>query len=146
VGWISVLPTVNVILNASSGVLLLAGFFFIKRRNVAAHRACMLSAFALSLLFLVSYVTYHSQAGSTRFGGQGIVRPIYFAILISHIFLAAVVLPLAIVTLRRALGGRFEDHRRIARKTFPIWLYVSVTGVLIYVLLYLVYEPAGIVP
>ena len=142
-GWISYLPTVNVILNATSGVLLLAGFVFIKRKNVHAHRACMITAFVVSLLFLVSYVTYHSQAGSTKFGGQGIVRPFYFGMLISHILLAATVLPLAIVTLRRALGGRFEDHKRIARKTFPVWLYVSVTGVLIYVLLYLVYTPAS---
>lgn len=145
-GWISYLPTLNVTLNASSGILLVAGFLFIKRKNIPAHKACMITAFTLSMLFLVSYVTYHSQAGSTRFGGQGIVRPIYFGMLISHIFLAAAVLPLAIVTLRRALKGRFEDHKRIARKTFPIWLYVSVTGVLIYVLLYLVYEPAGVAP
>jgi putative membrane protein len=143
VGWIAYLPTVNVILNATSGVLLVAGFLFIKRKNVPAHKACMITAFFVSLLFLVSYVTYHSQAGSTKFGGQGIVRPFYFGMLISHIFLAAAVLPLAIVTLRRALGGRFEDHKRIARKTFPVWLYVSVTGVLIYVLLYLVYAPAS---
>jgi putative membrane protein len=143
VGWISYLPTVNVILNATSGVLLLAGFVFIKRKNVHAHRACMITAFVVSLLFLVSYVTYHSQAGSTKFGGQGIVRPFYFGMLISHILLAATVLPLAIVTLRRALRGNFEDHKRIARKTFPVWLYVSVTGVLIYVLLYLVYTPAS---
>jgi putative membrane protein len=143
VGWIAYLPTVNVILNATSGVLLVAGFLFIKRKNVPAHKACMITAFVVSLLFLVSYVTYHSQAGSTKFGGQGIVRPFYFGMLISHIFLAAAVLPLAIVTLRRALGGRFEDHKRIARKTFPVWLYVSVTGVLIYVLLYLVYAPAS---
>ena len=142
-GWISYLPTVNVILNATSGVLLLTGFVCIKRKNIPAHKACMVSAFVVSLLFLVSYVTYHSQAGSTKFGGQGIVRPFYFGMLISHIFLAATVLPLSIVTIRRALRGRFEDHKRIARKTFPIWLYVSITGVLIYVLLYLVYTPAG---
>ena len=143
-GWIRYLPTVNVILNATSGILLLTGFVFIKRKNVPAHKACMVSAFFVSLLFLISYVTYHSQAGSTRFGGQGMIRPLYFGMLISHILLAATVLPLAIVTLRRAFGGRFEDHKRIARKTFPIWLYVSVTGVLIYVLLYLVYTPARV--
>lgn len=140
-GWIQHLPTVNVILNATSGVLLLSGYVFIKRKNIPAHKACMVTAFFVSLLFLVSYVTYHANAGSTKFGGQGIVRPLYFGMLISHILLAATVLPLAIVTLRRAFKGRFEDHKRIARKTFPIWLYVSVTGVLIYVLLYMVYEP-----
>lgn len=133
------LPALNAILNASSAVLLVCGFFFIRRKNVAAHRACMLAAFALSVLFLTSYLVYHARAGSTPFPGQGSIRPVYFTILISHVILAACIVPMAGLTLSRALRGRFEGHRRIARKTLPVWLYVSVTGVVIYWMLYHVY-------
>ena len=130
------LPAVNATLNAVSGVLLLIGFLLIRSGQRDRHRALMLAAFGTSALFLVCYVVYHAQVGSVRFTRQGLVRPIYFTILITHVTLAAAVLPLAIVTLTRGLNGRFRQHRAIARWTFPIWLYVSVTGVLVYVLLY----------
>ena len=130
------LPAVNATLNATAGVLLLIGFLLIRTGRRQQHRAVMLAAFTASSLFLVSYVVYHAQVGSVRFTREGFVRPLYYAILITHVTLAATVLPLAIVTLTRGLNGRFRDHRRIARWTFPVWLYVSVTGVLVYVLLY----------
>jgi len=130
------LPAVNATLNAISGVLLVIAYVFIRRRQIERHRRTMIAAFVMSSLFLVCYVIYHAQVGSVRFTRQGIVRPIYFTILITHVTLAAVVLPMAIVTLSRGLKARFSQHRRIARWTFPIWLYVSVTGVLVYVLLY----------
>ena len=130
------LPAVNASLNAVSGVLLLVGYVLIRARRIAAHRAVMISAFAASSLFLICYVVYHAQVGSVPFQRQGFVRPLYFTILITHVVLAATVPPLAIVTLTRGLKGRYPQHRRIARWTFPIWMYVSVTGVLVYVLLY----------
>jgi uncharacterized membrane protein YozB (DUF420 family) len=130
------LPAVNATLNGVSGVLLLAGYALIRTRRIALHRAVMITAFVTSSIFLVCYIVYHAQVGSVRFTRQGIVRPIYFAILISHVTLAATVPPLAIVTLTRGLRGRYARHRAIARWTLPIWLYVSVTGVLVYVLLY----------
>jgi len=130
------LPAVNAALNAVSAVLLAIGYISIRRRNISAHRRCMIAAFATSSLFLVCYVIYHAQVGSVRFTRQGFVRPLYFGILITHVTLAATVPPLAIVTLSRALKARFDRHRAIARWTLPIWLYVSVTGVLVYVLLY----------
>lgn len=130
------LPAVNATLNALSGVLLLVGFSRIRAGRRDQHRKWMLAAFAASSLFLISYVFYHAQVGSVRFTRQGFVRPLYFTILITHVTLAAVVLPMALVTLSRGLNGRFRQHRAIARWTFPIWLYVSVTGVLVYVLLY----------
>lgn len=134
---LSDLPTVNATLNATSMVLLITGFVFIRRKRIGAHKACMLSAAFVSLLFLISYITYHAQAGRTHFEGEGWIRIVYFAILIPHSILAAVaVLPLAVVTVSFALSGRFEKHRRIARWTLPIWLYVSVTGVLVYLMLY----------
>lgn len=133
---VSALPTVNAILNATSAALLTCGYAMIRRKRVSAHRAFMLGAFGSSLLFLASYVAYHAQAGSTSFPGQGLVRPLYFAVLLSHIILAAAILPMSLVTLWRALGGRYARHAQIARKTLPIWLYVSVTGVVIYVMLY----------
>ncbi len=133
---VSDLPAVNATLNGISTVLLLAGFVAIRRRRVALHRALMLSAFCTSTLFLVCYVIYHYHAGSRPFAGTGLVRPIYFSLLISHVLLAAALLPLVLVTMTRALRGRFESHRRIARWTWPIWMYVSVTGVLIYAMLY----------
>jgi len=130
------LPAVNASLNALSGLLLLLGFTLIHRRRVELHRKVMIAAFVTSSLFLICYVVYHAQVGSVRFTRQGFVRPLYFTILVTHVTLAAAVLPLAIVTLTRGLNGRYPQHRRLARWTFPIWLYVSVTGVLVYVLLY----------
>jgi uncharacterized membrane protein YozB (DUF420 family) len=130
------LPALNATLNATSAVFLAAGFVFIRRRVVAAHRACMLAAFAASSVFLVSYIVYHAQVGSVHFQGQGAIRRVYFAILGTHTVLAATIVPLAVVTLRRALRRDFARHRRIARITLPLWFYVSVTGVVIYWMLY----------
>lgn len=133
---VATLPTVNATLNACSGVLLVLGYWFIRQRNIPAHRACMLGAFGVSALFLVSYVIYHAQVGSKPFPGVGTIRTVYFAVLIPHVILAAFILPLAIVTLRRGLRMDVVRHRRIARWTLPIWLYVSVTGVIVYLMLY----------
>jgi uncharacterized membrane protein YozB (DUF420 family) len=139
--WIAFLPTLNALLNATSAIFLVAGYCFIRQRNTSAHRACMVAAFTVSILFLISYLTYHYYAGTTRFSGQGWVRPVYFTILISHTVLAAVVPLLAPVTLFHALRQNFARHKGVARWTLPIWLYVSVTGVVIYWLLYHVYPP-----
>ena len=133
---IDALPAVNSSLNAISGVLLLVAYGFIRARKIEQHRKVMIAAFTASSLFLVCYIVYHAQVGSVRFTRQGFVRPVYFTILITHVTLAAAVLPLAIITLSRGLKARYAQHRRIARWTFPIWLYVSVTGVLVYILLY----------
>ncbi|MCH8015016.1 MAG: DUF420 domain-containing protein [Acidobacteria bacterium] len=130
------LPTLNAALNGTSAVLLTLGYLFIRRKKVNLHKACMVSAFVISTLFLVSYLTYHYHAGSKPFPGEGWTRPLYFAILISHVILATVTLPLSIVTLARGIRGRFEKHRSIARWALPIWLYVSVTGVVVYLMLY----------
>jgi len=130
------LPAVNASLNALSGILLLVGYVLIRRRRIETHRKVMIAAFVTSSIFLVCYVVYHAQVGSVRFTRQGFVRPLYFTILVTHVTLAAAVVPLALVTLSRGLKARYERHRTIARWTFPIWLYVSVTGVLVYVLLY----------
>jgi putative membrane protein len=137
----SVLPHLNAALNATSFVLLVAAFYQIRRGNVQAHRRLMLSALVVSGLFLVSYVVYHAQYGSVRFAGQGLVRPVYFVILITHVILAAAIVPLVVITLRRALAGDFARHRRIARWTYPLWVYVSVTGVVVYLMLYHLYRP-----
>lgn len=133
---VPLLPTLNAALNATSALLLASGYVAIRRKNVSAHRACMLAAFAVSALFLISYVVYHAQAGSRAFTGTGWLRPVYFVILVTHVVLAAANLPMAIATLVRALRGRVEQHRRLARWTWPIWIYVSVTGVVVYLLLY----------
>ena len=133
---VSLLPTVNAVLNTISAVLLSVGFVFIRRRNVPAHRACMLGAFTVSVLFLACYLVYHYYAGSRPFTGQGWIRPVYFTLLISHILLAAIIVPLALTTIYRGLSAQFDRHKRIARWTLPIWLYVSVTGVIVYLLLY----------
>ena len=125
-------PALNATLNAISALLLLIGFLFIRRRKIAAHRVVMISAFLCSTLFLICYVYYHSQVGSVGFQGQGFIRTVYFSILISHSILAAAVPFLAIITLVRALRGRVARHKQIARWTLPIWLYVSVTGVIVY--------------
>jgi uncharacterized membrane protein YozB (DUF420 family) len=132
----TVLPTVNASLNALSGVFLLVGYVLIRRRRIAAHRTAMLAAFTSSTLFLISYLFYHWHAGSRPFTGHGAIRYVYFAVLISHIILAAAILPMAIMTLSRGLRGRYVEHKRIARWTFPVWMYVSVTGVIVYVMLY----------
>ena len=136
---VSQLPSVNATLNSLSAAFLILGFFFIKSKNIKAHKACMLSAFTSSSFFLVSYLVYHYQVGSVPYKGQGWMRTVYFAILLTHTVLAAAVVPLVLVTLRRALKQRFAAHRRIARWTFPIWLYVSVTGVVVYWMLYRLY-------
>jgi putative membrane protein len=130
------LPLLNACLNATSAALLTAGWFFIRRKRVTAHKTCMVSALAVSSLFLVSYVTYHSLAGSRPFAGTGWIRLVYFPMLVTHIVLAAAIVPLALTTVYRALQGSFARHVRIARWTLPIWLYVSVTGVLVYWMLY----------
>ncbi len=134
----------NASLNAISAVLLATGYICIRRHRILAHKVCMVLAVAASLVFLISYVLYHLRVGSVRFQGQGWIRPVYFAILGSHTVLAAVIVPLVAVTLTRALREQFDRHRRIARWTLPLWFYVSVTGVVIYLLLYQVYGPAGI--
>jgi uncharacterized membrane protein YozB (DUF420 family) len=133
---VSDLPALNATLNGISGVLLTIGYVLIRQRRERAHRAVMIAAFVTSALFLISYTIYHAQAGSRPFEGQGPIRTVYFTILISHVVLAAAVPPLALVTLVRALRERFDAHARIARRTLPIWLYVSVTGVLVYLMLY----------
>lgn len=130
------LATLNASLNAASTVFLTAGFFFIRRKEVARHRFCMLTAFGISCVFLVSYLVHHARVGSVPFRGPESLRPVYLAVLIPHVILAALVPVLAIVTIRRALKGDFERHRRIARVTLPIWLYVSVSGVAVYWMLY----------
>lgn len=130
------LPHLNAALNATSAVLLTIGWFLIKSRRIAAHRRFMIAAVVTSGLFLISYVVYHAQIGSKPFPGTGLVRTIYFAILIPHVLLAAAVLPLALITLRRGLRRDDVRHRRLARITLPIWLFVSVTGVIVYLMLY----------
>jgi uncharacterized membrane protein YozB (DUF420 family) len=130
------LPTLNAALNGASALFLATGYAAIRLRRVALHRACMLAAVGTSILFLVSYLVYHARAGSVPYRGTGLARPLYFAILLSHTILAAAVVPLVIVTVRRALLSRFEAHVRLARWTLPIWLYVSVTGVVVYLMLY----------
>ncbi len=132
----SIFPKINATLNGCSAVLLVTGRVLIGRGKMAAHRAVMLTAFGTSTLFLVSYLYYHAHVGSVHFRGTGWSRPLYFTILISHTILAAVIVPMVIITLNRALRGRFDRHRAIARWTFPIWLYVSVTGVVVYLMLY----------
>jgi uncharacterized membrane protein YozB (DUF420 family) len=130
------LPALNATLNGIAGLLLLAGFYFIRTRQIARHRAAMLAAFAMSTLFLISYLIYHANVGSRPFTGQGPIRVVYFTILITHILLAAAIVPMALVTLRRGLLRDDARHRRIAKITWPIWMYVSVTGVIIYLMLY----------
>jgi putative membrane protein len=130
------LPPLNALLNASSALLLITGYGFIRKHRVSAHRACMLSAFICSTLFLISYVTYHAHAGTVHFNRHGLIRTVYFTILTSHTLLAALIVPLVLRTLYLAFQNRFEAHKRLARWTLPLWLYVSVTGVLIYEMLY----------
>jgi putative membrane protein len=133
---ISDLPALNAALNATSAILLTTGYVFIRRGDVRRHKAAMIAACTVSTLFLTSYTIYHAHAGSKPFPGHGPVRLIYFAILISHVILAAAIVPLVLITLTRGLRARFDAHVRIARWTLPIWLYVSVTGVIVYLMLY----------
>ena len=133
---LSILPTVNASLNASSAVLLVIGYVFIKKKVILAHKITMLCACLTSALFLASYLYYHAHHGITRFQGQGPIRAVYFTILVSHTILAVVIVPLVTLTLVLALKGNFLRHKAIARVTFPLWLYVSVTGVIVYWILY----------
>ena len=132
----SALPALNASLNGASAVLLATGRAFIRQGKMAAHRACMVAAVGTSSVFLASYLYYHAHVGSVRFRGQGWVRPVYFTILTTHTVLAAAIVPLVMVTLARAVRGRFDRHRALARWTYPLWMYVSVTGVVIYLMLY----------
>ena len=136
---ISDLPAVNATLNGVSAIFLLTGYVLIRRGRIIAHKRCMLGALASSALFLTSYVIYHANTGSRPFAGQGAVRVAYFAILLTHVVLAAVILPLALTTATRGLKAQYARHVRIARWTLPLWLYVSVTGVVIYLMLYQLY-------
>ena len=130
------LPAVNATLNATCAVLLLIGWTLIKRGRIRQHRAVMIAAVSISALFLVSYLVYHAQVGSVRFTGQGTIRTVYFTVLLTHTILAAAIVPLVLVTFSRGLSGKYDRHRRIARWTMPIWLYVSISGVVVYVMLY----------
>ncbi|MBL8169932.1 MAG: DUF420 domain-containing protein [Acidobacteria bacterium] len=133
---ISDLPTLNAILNSISAILLITGYALIRQKKRHAHRWAMVSAFVTSTLFLISYLIYHYHAGSVKFQGQGTIRLVYFTILLTHTVLAVVIVPLIFITFSRALSNRFDKHRQIARWTLPLWLYVSVTGVLVYLMLY----------
>jgi uncharacterized membrane protein YozB (DUF420 family) len=137
--YITYLPHLNACLNATSAVLLLAGYLSIRSGRISAHRTCQISALVVSLIFLASYLTYHYHHGATRFQGQGIVRPIYLTILTSHTILAIVIVPLVAMTFYRAFRQDFVRHRRIARVTLPLWFYVSITGVIVYLMLYRIY-------
>lgn len=132
-------PAINASLNGASAILLVAGRWFIAQKKITAHRACMIAALITSSAFLACYLYYHYHVGSVHFPGTGLWRTVYFTILISHTLLAVTVVPLVLVTLSRALKNRFPQHRAIARWTFPIWLYVSVTGVVVYVMLYQIF-------
>ena len=133
------LPALNAALNGTAGILLAIGYYYIRQGNMTAHKKIMISAFVVSSVFLVSYLIYHAHAGSTKFLGTGFIRPVYFSILISHIILTAAIVPMAIITMFCGLKARYDTHKKIARWTLPIWLYVSVTGVIIYFLLYHIY-------
>ena len=135
------LPAINACLNGACTIFLLLGFALIRQRKIALHRLCMITAFSCSTVFLALYLYFHFHAGIIQFGGQGWVRPVYFSILITHTTLAIVIVPLVLITLSRALRERFDRHRAIARWTLPLWLYVSVTGVIVYWLLYIAYTP-----
>lgn len=142
---LQIFPHLNAALNAFSGLLLITGFYFIMKRRISEHRFCMLSASIVSAVFLISYLTHHALRtyyfglGPTKFTGEGIIRPIYFTVLTSHTILAALVGPFVILTLRRGLKGWYESHKKLARLVFPVWLYVSTTGVVVYLLLYQIY-------
>jgi putative membrane protein len=133
---LAMFPAINATLNGTSAILLLVGRTFIARKKMEAHRRTMIAAFCTSTIFLACYLYYHAHVGSVRFQGQGWARTVYFTILLTHTILAVVIVPLILVTLSRGLRGRFALHRVIARWTFPLWMYVSVTGVVIYAMLY----------
>ena len=143
--FIFTLPHINALLNTTSALFLIAGFIFIRRRKIEAHRKSMLAAFIASIVFLISYILYHSLLayylgqGPTKFRGEGFIRPVYFTILLTHTILAVAIVPFVLITLRRGLRRQDDKHRRIARWTLPLWLYVSVTGVLVYLFLYHLY-------
>jgi len=142
---LNIFPHLNATLNATSGLFLIVGFYFIRTQQISRHRACMLTAASVSAVFLACYLTHHTLRtyyfglGPTRFTGEGIIRPIYFTILTSHTILAALVTPFVLLTLWRGLKGQYDKHKKIARLVFPVWLYVSVTGVIVYLLLYQFY-------
>lgn len=136
---LAALPAINAVLNGTSAVLLVVGFFFIRRRRITAHKICMVSAFVTSIVFLISYLTLRYFAGFTSFPGGGWIRPVYFTILVSHTVLAATIPPLALTVLYRAFREQFAKHRRLARVALPVWFYVSVTGVVVYLMLYQLY-------
>ncbi|HEX6125022.1 MAG TPA: DUF420 domain-containing protein [Pyrinomonadaceae bacterium] len=142
---LQIFPHLNAFLNASASVFLICGIFFILTKRVHAHRFCMLSACTISVFFLISYLTHHALRtyyfglGPTKFSGEGLARPVYFTILTSHTILAALLGPFVVATLYRALKGRFDDHKRLARLVYPVWLYVSITGVIVYLMLYQIY-------
>ena len=135
------LAPLNAILNTSATILLIAGFYFIKHKQIRAHRACMIAAVCVSAAFLTSYLIFHYEVGDILFTGRGWIRPVYFSILIPHVILAGLIVPLVLITLYFALRARFPSHRRIARWTWPLWIYVSVTGVIVYLMLYQLYTP-----
>lgn len=137
--WLHSMPAINASLNALSGIWLAWGYFFIRQKRIRQHRFCMLAACTTSTLFLACYLFYHYHAGSTRFAGTGLSRPIYFSILLSHTILAVGIVPLAIYSVVTGLRRRDEKHRRVSRWTFPIWMYVSITGVIVYLMLYQIY-------
>jgi uncharacterized membrane protein YozB (DUF420 family) len=139
--WVYSLPAINATLNGTSAVFLLIGYIMIRSRKILAHKTCMLIAFGCSAVFLVGYLYYHFSIGLVRFGGEGWIRPVYFTILTTHTILAIVIVPLSLITLSRALQERFDRHRAIAIWTFPLWMYVGVTGVIVYFLLYRIYTP-----
>jgi uncharacterized membrane protein YozB (DUF420 family) len=136
---LTTLPLLNAVLNGISTILLGSGYLAIRQRRIPLHKTCMLGACVTSVLFLISYLTYHYHIGSRPFPGQGSIRIVYFAILISHTILAIVIVPLVIITLYRALTAQWQRHQRLARWTLPLWLYVSITGVVVYVMLYQLY-------
>ena len=133
---VSDLPALNATFNAISTVLLLTGYVFIRRGDRRKHRACMIAALVTSTMFLTSYVIYHAQVGSVPFRGTGWIRTVYFAVLIPHVILAAAIVPPILITVSRALSAKYDRHRRIARWTLPVWIYVSITGVIVYLMLY----------
>lgn len=137
--WYTILPHLNAVLNSASALLLVTGYVMVRRRRIRLHLSCMVAALVSSTLFLISYLVYHYYHGTTRFMGEGLARPLYFIILGTHTVLAALILPFILMTVYRAVRGEFQRHRRIARWTFPLWLYVSVTGVLVYLMLYRLY-------
>ena len=143
---LQIFPHLNALLNASSGAFLICGLYFILTKQITRHRFCMLAASSISAVFLLSYISHHALRtyyfglGPTKFAGTGLARPVYFTILTSHTILAATVFPFVIATLYRALRGRFDAHRRLARLVYPVWLYISVTGVIVYLMLYQIYR------